>query len=424
MAPDSSLAAAPTKLARRLPMAEFVAMTAALMAMNAAAVDIMLPSLGEIGQFFKLTDPNDEQYVVVLYMMGFGVSQLVWGPMTDRYGRRPILWFTLAGYSLASLGCVFAPTFGMLLAARMLQGGFAGASRVIAVAAVRDLYDGRRMAQVMSLAMMVFMAAPIVAPSIGQFILGFAGWHAIFWVLVAFGVVMFVWCGLRLPETLPIEKQTPLNLPSITKAYGTVVTTRETLGYMIASGLVFGALFSYVSSSEQVFTEVFHMGGTFPLWFAGVAFTMSAANLVNSRLVVKLGMRKLSHAGLIAFIAISGVHAVIAVLGADTFPIFYGLLLALFFTIGLQGPNYNAIMMEPLGALAGSGSAVAGFVTSFGSAAIGGLIAHAYNGTTAPIFIGQLCLGLAALSSVLVTERGKLMRPHHLPPVADAFSAE
>jgi len=204
----------------------------------------------------------------------------------------------------------------------------------------------------------------------------------------------------------------PLSIPSIMKNYGAVFTTRDTLGYMIASGLLFGGLFSFISSSEQVFQEVYHTGNAFPLWFAGVAMMMSAANLLNSRFVLKVGMRRISHAALLGFIAISAVHAFLAAQGWAPFAVFYGLLLCAFFTIGLQGPNYGAIMMEPLGKLAGSGSAVSGFVTSFGSGLIGGVIARAFDGTTTPIFVGHLCVGLGALLAVLITERGKLMQPH------------
>ncbi len=389
-------------------------MTASLMAMNALAIDIMLPALSDISASYSLENPNDRQLVIVVYMLGFGVSQLVWGPLTDRFGRRPILWFTLLGYSIGGLGCVFAPDFGFLLAARTLQGVMAGASRVIAMAAARDIYSGRRMAQVMSLVMMTFMAAPILAPSIGQFILFFAGWHAIFWVLVVFGLIMLVWCGLRLPETLPPDRRTPLNVSSILKSYGTVFRTRDTLGYMIASGLIFGGLFSFISSSEQVFREVYDTGTAFPLWFAGVAVAMSAANLLNSRFVISLGMRRISHGALLGFIVVSALHVLLAAQGLAPFPVFYALLLAAFFAIGLQGPNYNAIMMEPLGRLAGSGSAVSGFVTSFGSGLIGGAIARTFDGSTTPIFIGHLLLGLGALLAILITERGRLMRPQTL----------
>ncbi|MDZ4759498.1 MAG: multidrug effflux MFS transporter [Alphaproteobacteria bacterium] len=412
--PDTSSSSRPPAPVKRLHIAEFVAMTASLMAMNALAIDIMLPALSDISASYSLENPNDRQLVIVVYMLGFGVSQLVWGPLTDRFGRRPILWFTLLGYSIGGLGCVFAPDFGFLLAARTLQGVMAGASRVIAMAAARDIYSGRRMAQVMSLVMMTFMAAPILAPSIGQFILFFAGWHAIFWVLVVFGLIMLVWCGLRLPETLPPDRRTPLNVSSILKSYGTVFRTRDTLGYMIASGLIFGGLFSFISSSEQVFREVYDTGTAFPLWFAGVAVAMSAANLLNSRFVISLGMRRISHGALLGFIVVSALHVLLAAQGLAPFPVFYALLLAAFFAIGLQGPNYNAIMMEPLGRLAGSGSAVSGFVTSFGSGLIGGAIARTFDGSTTPIFIGHLLLGLGALLAILITERGRLMRPQTL----------
>lgn len=387
-------------------------MTAALMAMNALAIDIMLPALGDISADFGLINENDRQLVIVLYMLGFGVSQLFWGPLSDRFGRRPILRYTLLGYAAAGMACVFAPNFETMLLARVVQGMFAGASRVIAVAAARDLYSGRRMAQVMSLVMIVFMAAPILAPSIGQAILFIAPWRAIFWVLAGFGVIMFVWCLFRLPETLPLDRRASIRPAAIIGNYWRVLSFPETRGYMAAMLFNFAGLFAYISSSQQVFTETYPTGATYTLWFAGIAGAMSAANLLNSRIVMRMGMRRVSHTGLILLCAATAGLTLLSLAGPIGFPVFYGLTLASFFAIGLQGPNFNAIMMEPLGSLAGSGAALSGFVTSAGAALIGGVVARGYDGTVNPIVGGQFVLALLVLGIVLVTEGGKLMRSH------------
>lgn len=410
---------------RRLPLAEFVAMTAMLMALNALAIDIMLPALPDMAVSFGLTPAlehpvqcpaaletgsNDQQLIIVSYMLGFGVSQLFYGPLTDRFGRRPVLFISLACYTLAAILCVFAPTFELLIAARVFMGASAGGSRVIAVSAARDLYVGRQMAKVMSLVMIVFMTAPILAPFIGQLMLNSGmTWHGIFWALAGFGVAMFVWVLVRLPETLPQERRVPLNPPSILRSYWRVIRTREALGYTIASGFLFGALMSYISSSEQLFHNVYDTGDMFPIWFAGAAIAMTASNLINSRIVERLGMRKISHAALIGFVAISAIHAAVALSGPVPFEIFYVLLLAAFFAIGFQGPNYNAIAMERLGALAGSGAALIGFASSFVSASIGGLVARQFDCTVTPIFVGHFVLGALALLAIFITERGKLM---------------
>ncbi len=415
MPPDStqqSVSSAPT---RRLALPEFVALTAALMALNALAIDIMLPALPQMGADFKVPQENDRQLIIVSYMLGFGVSQLFYGPLTDRFGRRNVLFISLFFYVVAAIMCVFAPTFELLIFARAFMGASAGGSRVIAVSAARDLYVGRQMAKVMSLVMIVFMSAPIVAPFFGQLMLKAMSWHGIFWVLAAFGAVMFIWVLTRMPETLPKDRRVPLNIPTMFRNYWKVIRTRESLGYTIASGFLFGGLMSYISSSEQLYHEVYATGDWFALWFAGAAVAMSISNLVNSRLVERVGMRPISHAALIAFVIVSIVHALIAMQGPVPFPLFYTLVIIAFFAIGFQGPNYNAIAMEPLGALAGSGAALIGFASSFVSASIGGLVARQFDGTVTPIFIGHAVVGILALITIFITERGKLMKAHHGP---------
>jgi MFS transporter, DHA1 family, multidrug resistance protein len=399
--------AAPRAL-ERISLAEFVALAAMLMATNALAIDIMLPALPDIGAAFDLTRDNDRQLVVLTYMMGFGVSQLFYGPLTDRFGRRRILYLSLGCYVVAGVACIFAPTFEALIAARVFQGASAGGSRVIAVSAARDLYSGRTMAKVMSLIMLVFMAAPILAPSLGTLLLEVTDWRGIFAALAGFGVLMMIWVWARMPETLPPDLRAPLNPKAVARNYWTVLTTRQTLGYTIASGFLFSALMSFVSASEQVYREVYDTGKAFALWFGGAAIAMSVANLLNARLVERLGMRVLSHSALLAFIALSVVHAGLASIGPVPFPVFYLLVLGAFFTIGFQGPNYGAIGMEPLGRLAGSGAAAMGFASSFVSALIGWAIASQFNGTTAPIFVGHVVVAVLALAIILWTERGQL----------------
>ncbi len=413
--PDSTPQSVQDPSIRRLPLAEFVALTAMLMALNALAIDIMLPALPAMGENFQVAEENDRQLIIVAYMIGFGISQLFYGPLTDRYGRRGVLFISLACYCVAALMCVFAPNFNLLIAARIFMGASAGGSRVIAVSAARDLYVGRQMAKVMSLVMIVFMSAPIVAPFIGQEMLKVMNWRGIFWFLAAFGLVMFAWVLGRLPETLPLDRRVPLNLPSILKNYWKVIKTRESLGYTIASGFVFGGLMSYISASEQLYHEVYKTGDWFPLWFAGAAVAMTMSNLVNSRLVERFGMRRMSHTALFLFVAVSFVHMVIALQGPVPFALFYVLVLIAFFAIGFQGPNYNAIAMEPLGALAGSGAALLGFTSSFVSALIGGYIARQFDGTITPIIIGHFVMSSAALAVIYFTERGKLLQPHQHP---------
>jgi MFS transporter, DHA1 family, multidrug resistance protein len=368
-----------------------------------------------MGADFSIAQENDRQLIIVSYMLGFGVSQLFYGPLTDRFGRRSVLFISLGLYVVAAVLCIFAPTFDLLIAARVFMGASAGGSRVIAVSAARDLYAGRRMAKVMSLVMIVFMCAPIVAPYLGQEMMKVMSWHGIFWALAIFGLIMFAWVLARLPETLPPERRVPLNIPTMFRNYWKVIKTREALGYTIASGFLFGGLMSYISASEQLYHEVYDTGEMFALWFAGAAVAMTASNLINSRLVERLGMRFISHSALICFVIVSAVHAVLALMGPVPFELFYTLVILAFFCIGFQGPNYNAIAMEPLGALAGSGAALIGFASSFVSASIGGYVAHQFDGTITPIFLGHFIVGALALLTIFITEKGKLMQPHQHP---------
>lgn len=394
-----------------MSFAEFVAMIAALMALNALAIDVMLPALPNIGDALGVDTDNERQKILVAYLIGFGGAQLFYGPFSDRYGRRAILLGGLGLYTLASVLSVFSDSFEHLLLARLLQGIGCAAPRVVALSIVRDCYSGRQMGRVMSLAMMVFMAIPVLAPSIGQLLLFVAPWRAIFLMLMLGGFLMFVWCFIRLPETLPPEKRTPLDPASIVSAYRTTVTTRSTLGYMVAAALVFGALFGFIASAQQVFVDIFGLGALFPVVFAGIALCMSAASFLNSRLVGRIGMRRLSHGALIGFTALGFLQTAIAALGYETLPVFVVILAATMFLFGFIGPSFNAMAMEPVGRIAGTASSVLGFVTTLGGAVLGYVVGQFFDGTVLPLALGFACFGLAAIVIVFVTERGTLFHP-------------
>lgn len=402
----TTAAAAPPRAAP--PVWELVSMVAALMALNALAIDLMLPALGIIAQDLDVTNANDQQLVVVAYVLGIGAPQLIFGPVSDRFGRRPPLFVALVGYAAAGIACALARDFTLLLAMRFVQGVFASGCRVVAISIVRDLYAGRGMARVMSLVMTVFMVVPIFAPALGQLVLYVAPWRWCFAVLTIAGAVMFVWVLLRLPETLSSAARRPLDLAATVGAYKMIAKSRVTLGYMIASGVIFGALFAFISSAEQIFREVFDQGDAFVLWFAGVALMLSIANYLNSRLVERFGMRRMSHVALVGFSTIAVVlYLCMALVGEELYLFFplFGLLFAFF---GLIGSNFNALAMEPLGAIAGTASSAFGFTTTTLSGVIGGGIARLYDGTTEPVLLGFVVLGLSSLAIVTVTERGKL----------------
>lgn len=396
-----------------MSFAEFVALIAALMALNALSIDVMIPGLPQIGEALGVDDENQRQLVIGAYLIGFGVSQLAYGPLSDRFGRKPVLAVGLVLFALAALGAMLAQDFSHLLLARVIQGLGAGAPRVIAVSLARDCYGGREMGRVMSLAMMVFMAVPILAPSVGQVILLLGPWRWIFFVLLFGGVATLLWARFRLPETLPPERRRPISVSAVTSAYLETITTRVSCGYMVGMGILLGGLFGFINSAQQIFVGVFDLGTTFTLYFAAIALSMSGAAFLNSRLVGRFGMRRLSHGALILYIAVGSVHAALAHAGLAPFPVFFALQGVNMFLFGFIGANFNAMAMDPLGHIAGTASSMIGFFTTTTGAVVGALIGQAFDGTVFPMTLGFACLGLLSLGAVLVGEGGRLFQPMH-----------
>jgi MFS transporter, DHA1 family, multidrug resistance protein len=403
--PDQAPPATQEKPALSVP--ELVALVAALSALNALSIDVMLPALPEIGRDFALTADNDRQLVIVAYVALFGVSQLVYGPLADSFGRRSVLNWALGIFIVGAILCVVAPTFELFLLARALQGVGAAATRVVATAVVRDLTEGRRMAQVMSMAMTVFMIVPIVAPGVGQLILLVAPWRWIFGALLIYAVLVLIWTLFRLPETLRPENKRAFRPREIARGYLEVLRERETLGYMLATTFMTACLFSYITSSQQIFVDVFDLGATFPVAFASIAVAISFGTFLNSRIVLLHGMRRISHVMTLAFTLIAVAMALAAEFGLASFWVFFALLALSFSFFGLITSNYNALAMEPVGHIAGSGSALFGAVTASGGALLGGLIARAFDGTVVPFALGLAFAGGAALVTILWTERGR-----------------
>lgn len=391
-----------------LSTAELVAIVAALSALNAMSIDIMLPALPDIGADFALANPNDRQFIVTLYLGMFGVSQLAYGPLSDAFGRRSVLIWSLALFIAGAALCVLAPTFEVFLAARALQGLGAGATRVVSVAIVRDLTEGRRMAQVMSMAMTVFMIVPIVAPSVGQLILFAGPWRWIFAALLLYSLVVFAWSMWRLPETLRPENTTPFRPRAIAGAYLSMLRTRQFVGYLIATTFISAALMGYITASEQLYVEVYHLGAAFPFAFAAVAIVMTLGTFANSRIVMRHGMRRISHGALLLFITFAAILAALVAAGLASFWVFLAALSLTLGLFGFIGGNFNALAMEPVGRVAGSASALYGAASSAGSALLATLIAHQFDGTALPFAIGLMVAGILCLGAVLLTERGRL----------------
>jgi DHA1 family bicyclomycin/chloramphenicol resistance-like MFS transporter len=392
---------------------EFVIVIASIMALNPLAMDMMLPALPNIASAFHITVANRPQMVLSTFLIGFGVGQFVMGPLSDRFGRRPILLGGMTVYFIASLLAIAAPSFETLLLARALQGLGTSATRVIATSIVRDCYAGRRMASVMSLTMMVFIAVPVVAPAFGQAVLLLTQWRGIFIVLMLYGVVALAWSALRMPETLPETRRRSLAVGEVLDAFRQTVTNRQTLGYALVAGGVLGSLFAYVFTSQQVFTDIYKLGHYFPLAFAAIAVGTAIAGFVNSRLVGRLGMRVISHGALLGFVAIAATLLVAEKMQMLPLPLFMVLSALMMFAFGLMIANFTALAMEPQGHIAGTASSLYGSITTLLGIGVGTTIGQDYDGTLLPFATGFFLCTLAALAVVLVVEKGRLFRLHN-----------
>jgi MFS transporter, DHA1 family, multidrug resistance protein len=394
---------------------EMVFMMAMVMALNALAIDSMLPALPAIGEGLGVAVANDRQYVISTYLFGIGAGSLVYGPLSDRFGRKGVLVPALFAYVAFSIGCGLATSFPMLLALRFGHGLISAALGVIVVAVIRDLFSGDAMAKRLSMIFLVFMIVPAIAPTMGAGVTLFASWRAIFIVLAVMGVVMILWLR-RLPETLHPEDVRPLDLRTMTAGWATVTRHRRAAGYMIASGMMQGALYGYLNSSEQIIADIFHARSWFPLVFACVALGIATANFSNAAIVERFGARRVSQSATFAFMVTSIIQIVVALSGAETLWMFTVLMMVNVGLIGFIGSNFGSIAMEDFGHMAGVASSYQSFAKTLLAATVGALIGQQYNGTTLPLAYAFLISGGVGLVLVLWAERGKLFtRPGTAP---------
>jgi MFS transporter, DHA1 family, multidrug resistance protein len=387
---------------------EFIALVAGLMALNALAIDVMLPALPYMGEALGISHENERQFVVGVYMLGFGAAQLAFGPLTDRFGRRGPLLVGLVIYVVCAFAATFAPNFAVLLALRFVQGLGAASTRVIATAVVRDRFSGREMAEIMSLTFMVFMAVPIIAPGIGQVLLLTGPWQSIFIFMGGLATAMTLWAYLRLPETLDPGRRRALSLSAIVEGFHIVVSNRPAFFYGVAGTFLFGAMFGFITASQQIFVDIYDLGPLFPVAFAAMAGTVAIGQFINARVVRRVGMRRLAHTAVLVYIGMSAIWLILAVFGPVPLPLFFGLLLVIQFMFGWAASNMNSLAMEPLGAVAGTAASVFGFMQTVGGAVLGTIIGQQFNGTLVPNAAGYVTMGLLVLTCILIAEKGRL----------------
>lgn len=402
---------APSVPARKpLGETELLWMMAMLMALNAFGIDAILPALDALAGDLAVSG-NDRQFVIGVYLLTGGIGSLVPGALADRFGRRPILLGAIAVYIILSILSALAPAYETLIAVRAAQGLFAAAIIALPPAIIRDRVGGDKMARMMSIIFVIFLMVPAVAPTIGEAILRLGGWRAIFGFMALLGVVMATWVFIRLPESLTPDNVQPILPRTIAANMTRALSTPSIAGYVIGSALVFGALFGFINSSQQLITQTFGAGEAFPLIFGICAGSMALASWSNSRIVERFGARRVSHTALFAFIIVSAAQVMIAFQPEESLWQFVPLMAINMALLGFIGSNFGAIAMNPFFAIAGAASSAHGFVRMTTAALLGGTIGYAYDGTARPLALALLMSGLACLVLVLLSEKGKLFGP-------------
>lgn len=402
------MAATGTSAKRPFGETELIVLMASLMALQALGIDAMLPALGSIGGELGATG-NDRQFVISSYFLGAGLGAFFPGAFADRFGRRPVLFMGLVSYVVLSLACAMANDYWVLIGLRIAQGILCAGLSVVPTAIVRDRVGGDKMARMMSLIIMIFLAVPIFAPAIGQLVLMVAGWREIFVVMALLGVAVGVWTWMRLPESLAEENVQEIDPKTILKNMGVALSNRVSFGYVAGSSLVFGSLFGFLNSSQQLISESFGAGDYFALIFGASVFGMVVASFTNSRIVERFGARRVGHTALIAFFLIS-LAQLFSAGPQQTLWEFVPLLALSMTMLGFVGSNFSSIAMQPFQSIAGAASSAHMSMRMTTGAVLGGAIGQAYDGTALPLAIAMLGCSLLGLLLVLYSERGKLFR--------------
>lgn len=393
---------------------EFIALIASVMMIVAFAIDSMLPALENIGRDLGITEEVRWSLVITAFTIGFGVAQLFVGTLSDRYGRRGLMLWSLVAFALFSVLAAIAESFTLLLAARALQGVAAAGAQVVARSVVRDRFEGREMAQVMSFASAIFMAAPIVAPFMGTAVLAVAPWRWIFIVLAILGAAVFLWIATRLPETLGVEHRRAMTATAIRESARIVFSDRQSVAYTIANACLSVTVMGFLTSVTLVFSETLDRPELLPWGFGAMALVMMAASFTNAGIVRRFGMRRIGHTALLGMTGFAALHAIVSATVGDTllsFVVLQSLMMACF---ALSAGNFGAMAMENMGEVAGTASSLQGFVATLVGAIGGAVIGQSFDGTTVPLYVGVTIAGLVGLFAIIRAE-GRLFVPRHAP---------
>ena len=383
-------------------MGEFVALMAFSMALVALSIDAMLPAFPLIISDLQVDNANDIQLIISFLFVGLAIGQFFYGPLSDSIGRKPAIFLGFILFIAGTVMSMLSTDFNLMLVGRFLAGIGAAGPRVVAVALIRDRYKGSEMARVMSFIMTVFILVPVFAPALGQFILMFAGWRTIFGVLIVLTIMTLVWLAIRQPETLPKYQRMPFTFRKVKTSFAVVFSNRVTMVATLVAGFISGTFFGYLNVCQKVFQDQYELGALFPFYFAFLAIGVGCASLLNSGLVLRFGMHHLSSLALTVLMFLSWIFLLLVWLhnGQPPLWMFMSICFALFFAIGVLFGNLNAIAMEPLGHVAGTGAAVIGSLTSILAVVLGYFLGDAYNGTLFPMATGFAVLSTLSLLSI------------------------
>ncbi|WP_370930905.1 multidrug effflux MFS transporter [Bartonella sp. DGB1] len=388
---------------------EFIFLMSLLMASNALAIDIMLPAFSSISNYFSLQNANHIQYIIFSYLLGYAFFQLLFGSLSDRYGRKNLIILGMIIYVFTALACALVFNFWVLLVLRFIQGIGAATTKVLTVAIVRDIYSGKEMARIMSFAAIVFMIVPILAPAFGFTLLSISNqaWQTIFLFMAFGGLLLIIWTYIRLPETL-FEKRA-LTFNNTRDAFKIVFSNRICVNYTLAISFIMGGLFGSLLSCEQIFNRIYHLESLFPIAFASIAIFLALASFNNTQLLKKFNIKNIANFQLLSMMCFSASWLTTALIMDEIpFIIFMFFYVGVMYSFGGLAANLNSIALEPLGKVAGTASSITNFSQTIIGALLGIIIGQSFNNTTIPLASGFLICNSFALLSILIVEKGKL----------------
>ena len=390
---------------------EFVALMASLMATVALTIDALLPALPTIGNDLGVINTNDNQLIITMIFLGLGVGQLIFGTLSDSFGRKPVVYVGYLVFVLASILCVTTKSFEIMLVGRIFQGIGLSALRTLSISIVRDSYSGDFMAKILSIVVMVFILVPVIAPTLGQFLLHFYSWESIFYVNLIYSSFVMLWFWKRQPETLPKERRIKFTSRLFINGTKEFIKHKEAVAFTLVSGFITGSFMVYLSTSQQIFEQQYNMADMFPYIFASLAISVGLATYMNSAIVEKYGMFRIAYFATIAYASISILFVLLFWTGTNpSIYVLVGFFAMQFFAVGFLFGNLRALAMEPLGHIAGIGAAINGFISTIMAVPIANYIGSFMNDSVLPIFIGFSLFGFLSLLVFVVLKRKTEMR--------------